>query len=646
MNYQFERVRLRNLGSSRILRESPRCNTLAGCCSNIGQGSLYLNTNAPARARRKTSRATSPIKVTYELMFSSFARTAARFLTCLSWVAALALASSAYAQGFVLVASPIAVDFGNTLVGSTTTQTVTLSNLNDVGSAAVNVSQLALQNSPASIARSGGTCPAMPFALTSGASCTVQLSFAPTVVGLHSATLQVVADTGNFTVAVSGSGVIAAPLPTFAPSQLNFGLFSIQGGATPVTQTVTISNPGGAPLDLLGLTGAVTSALPTTDRYQVTGGSCVSFSSTAIAYVLNTPLAAGASCTLQVSFLTTYAPIATSYDRALVVQTAAGDISIPMIASVGVLFFPIVVSPSVVTFSSVSVSAEMRIVMFTNPAPVLARITSFNLPSGYMHAGGSCATPPFALAPAANCTIIVSRPATTAAVAASHLKSASYIDVPVVATTGNANLRIEVAAQPLVNVSFATLPAGLGLVVNDQLRATPFTLQVEAGTNVTVDARAQNRGNSGYAFASWSDSGAVAHTVVAQNPGPTLTATFLATPFVAKLDVDNDGLVNAATDGMLVVRYLLGMRGAALIDGLPIPANAERRDAASITAYLDAIRTDLDVEGVGGASAMTDGILIVRYMLGLTGTALTQGASAVGAQSPTQIQNKLDAMRP
>ena len=97
---------------------------------------------------------------------------------------------------------------------------------------------------------------------------------------------------------------------------------------------------------------------------------------------------------------------------------------------------------------------------------------------------------------------------------------------------------------------------------------------------------------------------------------------------------------------MLVVRYLLGMRGADLIDGLPIPANAERRDAASITAYLDAIGTDLDVDSVGGASAMTDGILIIRYMLGLTGTALTQGTSAVGALPAAQIQSRLELMRP
>ena len=539
-----------------------------------------------------------------------------------------------------LTRAPSPLDFGNRATGSTTMQSITLTN---PGPATVNVQASSFIAATAAITRSGGTCPASPFALTSGASCTMALSFAPTVVGVQSATLQVVADTGNFTVAVSGTGIVAAPLPTFAPAQLNFGLSPIGGNG--VTQTLTITNPGAAPLALLGLTGASMGTIPGSGNYQVVGGSCVSLPASAVSYVFNTPLAAGASCTVQVMFQAIFAQTPANLDSTLVIQTGAGNVSIPMIASVGPLTYPIIVSPGVVTFSSTSATAESRTVTFTNPAPVTAIVTSFVVPVGYSRVGGTCANAPISLPPAASCTVILSRNTPTA-LANSHLKAASYIDVPIVATTGNVSLRIELASQPLVNMTVATQPAGLRLVINGQPRTTPVALQVEAGTSVSIEARAQNLGSTGYAFASWSDSGNAVHVVVAQNPASTLTARFSAIPIVAKLDVDNDGLVNPATDGILVVRYLLGMRGAALIDGLPIPANAERRDAASITAYLDAIRTDLDVDGVGGASAMTDGILIVRYMLGLTGTALMQGASAVGAQSPTQIQNKLDAMRP
>lgn len=571
-------------------------------------------------------------------MFLSLTGTAARFLNCLSWVAGLALASGAYAQGFVLIASPSAVDFGNTLLGATTTQTVTLSNLNDVGSAAVNVSQLALQNTPASITRSGGTCLATPFALTSGASCTVELSFAPTGVGTQSGFLRVVASTGNFDVAISGTGIVAAPLPTYAPAQLNFGLFQTSGGGS-VTQTVTFTNPGSAPLDLLGLSGAVSTSL-TSIPYSLRGGSCVSISGSF--YVFNTPLAAGASCTLQVSFSSS--PTAGNYDATLVLQTGAGNVTVPMIASVGTLVYPLILTPAVITFEPAPDLADTRIVTFSNPAPAVARVSSFNLPAGFVLSGGTCPPVPFNLVPAASCTMVIARLVTT--LSASTLKASSYADVPVVASTGNANLRIEIAAQPLVNINFSTQPPSLSLVLNGQMRSTPVTLQVEAGSNVTVEARPQNQGGNGYLFASWSDAGAAAHTVVAQNPGPTLIAIFSATSFVAKLDVDNDGLLNAATDGILILRYLSGVRGAALIADLPIPVNAERRDAAAITAYLDAIRMDLDVDAVGGALPLTDGILIVRHMLGLTGTALTQGAAAAGALPAAQIQSRLDLMRP
>ena len=110
-----------------------------------------------------------------------------------------------------------------------------------------------------------------PFALTSGASCTVELSFAPTGVGTQSGFLRVVASTGNFDVAISGTGIVAAPLPTYAPAQLNFGLFQTSGGGS-VTQTVTFTNPGSAPLDLLGLSGAVSTSL-TSIPYSLRGGS-------------------------------------------------------------------------------------------------------------------------------------------------------------------------------------------------------------------------------------------------------------------------------------------------------------------------------------------------------------------------------------
>ncbi len=74
---------------------------------------------------------------------------------------------------------------------------------------------------------------------------------------------------------------------------------------------------------------------------------------------------------------------------------------------------------------------------------------------------------------------------------------------------------------------------------------------------------------------------------------PTLTVTPPVSPpapvddFSAKLDVDGNGSNDALTDGLLVIRYLFGLRGEALISGA-ISADATRTTAADIENFLKA----------------------------------------------------------
>lgn len=89
------------------------------------------------------------------------------------------------------------------------------------------------------------------------------------------------------------------------------------------------------------------------------------------------------------------------------------------------------------------------------------------------------------------------------------------------------------------------------------------------------------------------------------------------------LNVDANGSIDATTDATLVTRYLLGLRGDALTTGA-LGANPTRTGQALET-YLASL--NLDADGDGQALAMTDGLLMLRAMLGLTGTALTQGAT-------------------
>ena len=54
------------------------------------------------------------------------------------------------------------------------------------------------------------------------------------------------------------------------------------------------------------------------------------------------------------------------------------------------------------------------------------------------------------------------------------------------------------------------------------------------------------------------------------------------------IDVDGNGTAVALTDGLLVIRYLFGLRGAALIQGA-VGAGAIRATAAPIEAYLQSV---------------------------------------------------------
>jgi len=85
---------------------------------------------------------------------------------------------------------------------------------------------------------------------------------------------------------------------------------------------------------------------------------------------------------------------------------------------------------------------------------------------------------------------------------------------------------------------------------------------------------------------------------------------------------------------LLWLRYLFGIAGAALVDGA-VASGATRTTAAQITAYLDNIRPLLDADGNGAVDALTDGVLVVRDLFGLTGTALTDDAIGPGATRTT-----------
>jgi len=96
-----------------------------------------------------------------------------------------------------------------------------------------------------------------------------------------------------------------------------------------------------------------------------------------------------------------------------------------------------------------------------------------------------------------------------------------------------------------------------------------------------------------------------------------------------RADVDGNGSADALTDGLLVIRSLFGFSGTALSDGA-IGNGCRRCGAESLTAHLDQIHAGLDIDGNGTTDALTDGLLLIRFLFGFSGSALVDGAVGGG----------------
>jgi uncharacterized repeat protein (TIGR02543 family)/uncharacterized repeat protein (TIGR01451 family) len=125
-----------------------------------------------------------------------------------------------------------------------------------------------------------------------------------------------------------------------------------------------------------------------------------------------------------------------------------------------------------------------------------------------------------------------------------------------------------------------------------------------------------------------------------------VSAFSFATPIVADitlfakwtvttvLDIDGDGQYDALTDGLLATRYLAGLTGPALVEGA-LGADATILVAGDVAGYLDFIKPQLDIDDDGNFDPATDGLLIVRYLFGVRGEALLQDAVGVNAARKT-----------
>jgi hypothetical protein len=94
---------------------------------------------------------------------------------------------------------------------------------------------------------------------------------------------------------------------------------------------------------------------------------------------------------------------------------------------------------------------------------------------------------------------------------------------------------------------------------------------------------------------------------------------------LATLDIDGNGMLQPLSDGLLVLRARFGFSGATLTTSA-IGANCTRCDSAAILSYINGLGLTLDIDDDDTVQALTDGLLILRFLFGFTGTTLTNGA--------------------
>ena len=180
--------------------------------------------------------------------------------------------------------TPTSLTYANQALNTTSaTQSVTLTNLGTTTLTGIAVSMTGTNATSFRIA--SNSCRAT---LAAGATCTIGIRFRPTVIGALSAALSITDSdpTSPQTVQLRGTGT--GPALTLSPTALPFGNWPVAGGAT-APRAVTVTNSGTAPLIITGI--------------GLAGGNANQFARTNVnCPIRGTGLAAGASCTVNVTF--------------------------------------------------------------------------------------------------------------------------------------------------------------------------------------------------------------------------------------------------------------------------------------------------------------------------------------------------------
>jgi hypothetical protein len=153
--------------------------------------------------------------------------------------------------------SPASINFGNTVVGSSLSQVLIITN---TGTSTLSITQVAQPGAAFTV--SGFS---LPLNVNPGQQTTITVAFLPTSVGASAGNISIVsnAPTSPTSVALSGTGIAATLNLNISPTSLSFGSITTSTFSSP--QNVTITNTGNSNVTIsqISVTGA---------GYSITGG--------------------------------------------------------------------------------------------------------------------------------------------------------------------------------------------------------------------------------------------------------------------------------------------------------------------------------------------------------------------------------------
>jgi len=360
------------------------------------------------------------------------------------------------AQAQNTTSAPMTVTVKNT---STSATNVTFSNISTTGPFAV----------------SGGTCSTTGTGIAQNASCTIFVTFTPTGTAASSGTLSITDNATGSPQSVTLSGTTTVPVTTVmvTPVSVTFPAQAENTTSAPMTVTVKNTSTGSETLTF----SSITSSGP----FAVSGGTCSTDAS---------PLAAGASCTIFLTFTPTGTAASTG---TLTIADNATSGSPQMVALHGTTAGQptVTVTPGSLTFPATlqnTASSPMSVTV-KNTSTASQTITFSNISTGegpFAISGGTCSTDSSPLAAGASCTIAV-----------------TFTPTGTAPSSGTLTIADNAATSPqLVPLSGTTLVPQIAVQITPGSLTFPATVENTASSPMSVTVKNTSTGGGTISFSS------------------------------------------------------------------------------------------------------------------------------------------------